>query len=171
MSELIYGYRKLAEAVDRNVSTVHEWVDNGCPVDKSGSTHVFDLDSVLKWMESRVRINSDDDDSEELKREQTRKLRLEGNKLDHDEHVRQGLYDSAHEFERVTALALEHITSAARCTFDDILSKLPPMPPERMQAIESMVADVLDGLALDTKWSGSSDNPAESLRLFGGCDA
>jgi len=151
MPELIHGYRKLAEAVDRNVATVHEWVDNGCPVDKSGTTHVFNLDDVLQWMESRNRINSDEAGSEELKREQTRKLRLEGNKLEHDEYVRQGLYDTTHEFERVTALALEHITNAARYTFDDILSKLPPMPPERMQAIESMVTDALDGLTLDNK--------------------
>jgi len=39
--------------------------------------------------------------------------------------------------------------------FDEILYKLPPMPPERIQAIESMVTDALDGLSLDNKWSGA----------------
>jgi len=71
MPELIHGYRNLAKAVERNVATVHGWVDNGCPVDKSGTTHVFNLDDVLQWMESRVRINSDAADSDELRHEQT----------------------------------------------------------------------------------------------------
>ena len=136
MSRIVRGWKALAEATDRAVVTVREWPEKGCPYEMDKNVHVFDLDKVEAWNQQREKTE-ESDESDELKKERIRKTKLEASKLEHDEKVCQGFYDSVSEFERVTELAFRQIKTLMQKTVDDIKELSPEMTAAQEEKIDA----------------------------------
>lgn len=143
----IHGYRALAEAVERKVSTVHEWVENGCPVDKSERIHKFNLEEVKEWMSARDRMESDDEEGTELQREKIRKLKLEGDKLQHEKDLRSGLFVPVSEIQPAWESRLKEIRDLVEVLIDEIKELSPDLTAEESETIDKKMVDGFNQIA------------------------
>lgn len=150
----VRGDRKLAEAADgRHRTTIMDWVENGCPhsiCDKDEKTRVYYLPDVLDWCAGRDLdfYNKDaEKDGDELKRERIRKLKLEANKLEHDEKVRQGLFVPVAEVERITLSSLQQLKTMMNEVFDNLKAMSPELTAAQEEELDAQLIDGFNRIA------------------------
>lgn len=150
MTDQLRGWRALAEHYDRAVPTVRDWADNGCPHTKDGNVHVFLIEEVDAWLQTRSGVISSDsnlldgasdDDRDALLQARIRKLQLESDALQRKKEEDNELTGRIADFEQATITTLNHVKQHMNDLFDELMELANITASEK----EQLKAKMIDG--------------------------
>ena len=150
MTDTLRGWKALADHYQRDSKTVRQWADNGCPHTKDGNVHIFVIEDVDAWLQSRTGVlasdsnlleGASDDDRDALLKARIRKLQLESDALTRTKEKEEGLVAPVAEMEAAVTKLLFQLKQHMSEKFNELLESADLSASEK----EKLNAEFIDG--------------------------